>query len=1180
MAASASLTQSTSGNCPAAPSSGDGTSPSRAQQRRTLNDIRTSPAALDRELGTFPPHTPEQTQALKLARKDVIEFYAALTEKSKSWFLGHGNLENVDLELWLELLEPHLGKLGVSSEGYGLSLQLQSSLKYGQTDRDRVCREIICTSDLAISTKLHFLGKSDRNLRMLVAHAVADSRDARTRQLFKQHIQDEASHEREFWLRAGVLTPRDYCQPVLRLQDISQLSPAMITKLGRQQVELTLLGQGEPATLNALEEKLSLLDKKLFDFDRAKEQIAAKRAACASAEVPIDPTITDLWRTACEDAGISPPFALPNWDTLGNPWVSGDPWRDTREFLTWWNAQGTQKYSLNTEQIVQAFYETHQPDVLTAPLVLATLLSRDSLVVKCSHLDNSIGIPSFNRAVILALVNTTTPPPVPEKTDGLALMFDRYHSCLQPWLRQRQDDFLTLLERCLPEAKNNFHPVFLHDIEVVARLLREYKPTECDKILKTIAALPQHNEYEDSPVLHRAVVNSSYHNVLSIPTPGLSIRDETTLYNPQRLFITVPAGNRWIFLEGLKAPEHQVLHDACTLLEEIISNELRVNPSERVPHTDSRMQKISATLGQLKAIDTTSLSETNAIFHNALVPLFDKLLRWRQGKQADIQTIVDIEHSGLARHADPTDTIRIAPGNFLEFIQKKQQQNDSPYLSRDCPVLDQERFKRNLLVMAQIRAETLSKRRPQGRASSSVVAEHQLIPPEIPPLDPNPAVLYRLSQRLLDANQYLTTSLASHMNEDYSYEPLLPGPLADFIAKIKSDPAGPAVRLSTDLAGHGTILPCPHHGSIDPGSVASVLEDIKVAQRPDGTSFIQGGAGFAEFTVTMRGAQAIFDLNSTVTISRVRNYLPTEIYNQLTSPIAPLAELPSALQKAIRRARMMTVTNAASYLQDFVQKKYVYSFDAANSDAYRAFQEERARGATTDHNAYLRMIHALGDGECLGKGVCGQLSTVLLASLRLAGVPSLMTQGYLATEQEIDSNMRHAYVSVLLPRNDGTWRLKPVEATRGGVEELILMHKHEQQRLQTAHAHTTRALHDLEQLTTPQVQTNKWAWLAPDLGDAVLTLTDRDAEIFYAAYCRCREKQLMSVATDSPTTTHIADAYAVLLGSPDDLAERVHHELHGHPHLQEFVRQTITRRNQILERIEASLAEGMLGGGE
>jgi hypothetical protein len=312
-----------------------------------------------------------------------------------------------------------------------------------------------------------------------------------------------------------------------------------------------------------------------------------------------------------------------------------------------------------------------------------------------------------------------------------------------------------------------------------------------------------------------------------------------------------------------------------------------------------------------------------------------------------------------------------------------------------------------------------------------------------------------------------------------------------------------------------------------------------------------------------------------MTYDEARSSLPVDIYNQLTIPIATLEELPASLQEAICAARSMPVAEAADFIEHFVRSNYVYSFEAANSHVYQGFQKDRAAEVVHEENAYLKMIHALGDDKCLGKGVCGQLSTVLFASLRLAGVPCFMTSGYLAAEQEIDENMGHAYVSAVLRTTDGRWRFKILEATGGGVEGLIALQKRELQRLQSIQKSGPHEETALEQSARRHMESNKWSWLVAEFGDSIANLTDHDADIFYVQVMSCRGLE----PNPDPSAADVADAYGALIGSSEDLVSRLDPVFIQYPRIQRIFEIAKERRTEIIKKIEAQLFDDFEVGG-
>lgn len=1166
MTAVASVSSSASGNGPASLRPEDDPCVANGARIKTLDDIRKVVHVADRELTTFPTSPAEQIHTLKIARKEIVEFYSSLSQKAKEIFLKSGHLERVDPELWFELLEPYFENLFDQDELFEL---YSDFLTCPESPRlSRVCREIISLSDLPLRVKFASLRDDDLDLLTLVQESCISTGAIIQHERFKQYILESRTRTKlSYWMRKGVISPERFGD-YLNGDTLLALPPSTITKLSIQFLSLSNLGEFiTNSDLNRIGEKLALIREDVVRTSEAKEKIQAARENLANTCNPIGAETEALWRRACRDAGVLSGLTL-------NDLVSReifDELADCSElpkFLSWYNSLSEEERALSSEQIVSTYESEHQSDSWKVPTFLASILGRDSLPSK--HRILADRWEAFY--IIKSLVHSDTPIPAPESIQGFSAIFDEHHLCIRSWVKKYQKEILTLLEERLAAAlrdrENIAVALVLQDIHAGLLFLKEYKPKECQEMLSRIIETEEYHIFtagEGAP--HRTAVRVAYHQVTSLPRDVAAMKEESQLFDSSKLYWTTPAGNRWIFMEGLEAPKHEVLLHACSLLREITEGELRVNVEERFSKSASLTRRIEAARERIESIDAASLTEVEQIFHAALLPLYGHLELWSKGERPDIEMIVDIENSGLARISEPTDQVKVAAGNHLDFLQKMHHVRGFSCLSRECPVLDSERFTRNLLRMAEISAEVLANRKARDDLGVGSDKRHP-IPPEIPKLNVYPEVLYMLSDTVRGDARYLTTSLYSRMASDYSYIPISEGPLSDFIATITRDDSGEKVRLSVDMASSGTIIPCPHHSAIEPDSVRTLLENFSIAIHPDGGSYLWGGAGFAELSVTLKLPVSSHEFDLFMTCEEARDTLPSDVYNQLTLPIATLEELPAPLQQAILEARSMSVAQAAEFLESFVRDNYTYSFGVANTKAYREFQAQRETldMEAREENAYLKMIHDLGDDTWLGKGVCGQLSTVLLASLRLAGVPCLMTSGYLAAEKEVDENMAHAYVSAVLRTQDGSWRYKILEATGGGIEGLIALQRMELQLLQETELAVRAQRTPVEQSHAIRVEPNKWAWIAEDLGGRITALSNHDADLFYLHVMACLGLQ----AKESPSAEDVANAYGRLIGSVDDRVDSLDAVVQSYPQLRGIMEIAKKHRVDMFAQVEAS----------
>ena len=1125
----------------------------------------------------LPSYTQEQINSLKSARKEVMEFYNSLQAKAKGWFLVCSDLECVDRELWLELVSPHMSATStvIGSDGrFRISEKLKDNLCRDESTLGSISKEIICDSDLPLKKKLPFLGPKDVRFRLLLIDSLSSDRDIVHHHQMKQFLlRDELSHEREFWVRRGVLSLQEISNAIddgtriLSTKDLRDLSPKTLSRLeGLDSWFKNTKWIDDP---EHIKERLKLT--KPFSMEKTGELKAYERhykelqTRHIARKRFITPEITHLWNVACNEGGITPYISL---TALAEDEVLGsrpDTPARIASFLRWWNQQPIDQRSKTYNEILAA-YEVSTGISLNANIPLrplAWMLSTEPLQFRQPALRQMGAERVAMMKTALASHGHTV---VPKGVRGLSDYFDTYHQITRSWLKDNQDEFLQLLQQSLAiveecETNTPGKEDTLTEIHAGALFLREFRPRECAALLLRIQSLPEYAAFTGSlQTPHRAVVYAAYQKVITLSKESVALHRESTLFDSNHLSWELPAGNRWIFMEGLEMPSNTILVHAIEILKSIARDELNIEPSNRIPRSTECCKKIERVLSQLKEVAVTALGEEDRLYLRALTPLYQELLLWANREKEAIEAIIAIQNSGLARPADEPDRVRVAPGNHYDFIQKAHKNSPFDYVYRECPVLNFELYKSNLLALCQA-----SDFKPNRGYLDQRLLQHS---PQIPKLTPNAARLFTVSEELLGDARYLTAALSSRMVSDYSFEPMLSGALADFLTKLPKAATSRAVTLSAELAGNGTTIPCPHHGVVNQGSLRSSLGDTSLTQNPDGSFSLVATAGFGELEIQLSIPTSTQPIAHSASISEVKNALPSEIYSQLTDPIALLGELPTALQDAIIKARSMTIAEGALFLEHFVQENYVFSFDVVHSEAYRRFQQIRQQGEQGERNAYLEMIHSVGDSTCLGKGVCGQLSTVLFASLRLAGIPCLRTSGYLADGTEVDENMFHAYVSALLPTEDGNWTLKVLEATGGGAEGFINFIRRETLRLRKLQtASDTPEVTPFDHLKSPPREERKWGWLDYELSETS-SLTNDDAHVFYTEVTRCRGLK----PNIDPTACDVADSYSALLGSVDEsVFPKVEERFSLYPQLQPLIEKAKRERLAILERILGEL---------
>ena len=154
--------------------------------------------------------------------------------------------------------------------------------------------------------------------------------------------------------------------------------------------------------------------------------------------------------------------------------------------------------------------------------------------------------------------------------------------------------------------------------------------------------------------------------------------------------------------------------------------------------------------------------------------------------------------------------------------------------------------------------------------------------------------------------------------------------------------------------------------------------------------------------------------------------------------LANIEHLPPTLRMALEAIDIehQPLAIAVEQIQALVHQWYEYEFILANpvyKEKYRAFLAKMPY-RDPRRNAYLDFIHSLReeDEDVLGRGVCGQLTTVLMSAFRSRGIPADFGVGFLATQQTITTNDCHAWPVVPMLDERGQVFYKPVEATGGG----------------------------------------------------------------------------------------------------------------------------------------------------
>jgi hypothetical protein len=164
-----------------------------------------------------------------------------------------------------------------------------------------------------------------------------------------------------------------------------------------------------------------------------------------------------------------------------------------------------------------------------------------------------------------------------------------------------------------------------------------------------------------------------------------------------------------------------------------------------------------------------------------------------------------------------------------------------------------------------------------------------------------------------------------------------------------------------------------------------------------------------------------------------------ENHPRLLKPTAPLASLPPLVIEWISWARGSGLPHwqLAQRARDFVIAHYRYDLGFLDSPER---QEQASKPYRGDENRILTMLHAGAGGSCLGRGICLELSAVLLEMLRRARIPAVLASAWMLDMGLIHAP-DHAVVLAYLPAAGGAvWvPLEPSENRMRRSEEEPVM---------------------------------------------------------------------------------------------------------------------------------------------
>ena len=145
----------------------------------------------------------------------------------------------------------------------------------------------------------------------------------------------------------------------------------------------------------------------------------------------------------------------------------------------------------------------------------------------------------------------------------------------------------------------------------------------------------------------------------------------------------------------------------------------------------------------------------------------------------------------------------------------------------------------------------------------------------------------------------------------------------------------------------------------------------------------------------------------------------------LITPTVAMHTLPTKVVDWINLMNSSHLSEAKRALgaQDFIRNNYQYDGGFLDREDVRA---KRSRLSILSGNHHIELLHASGDDEVLGRGVCYELNVLLVELLRHLKIPSLIATGWVLDEGVVDLS-DHLFALALLKSEDGPCLL-PLDA--------------------------------------------------------------------------------------------------------------------------------------------------------
>ncbi|MEM9460253.1 MAG: hypothetical protein AAGF11_39125 [Myxococcota bacterium] len=239
-------------------------------------------------------------------------------------------------------------------------------------------------------------------------------------------------------------------------------------------------------------------------------------------------------------------------------------------------------------------------------------------------------------------------------------------------------------------------------------------------------------------------------------------------------------------------------------------------------------------------------------------------------------------------------------------------------------------------------------------------------------------------------------------------------------ALFGGEPTGATVSWAGRLAPGRSVLPIPLYGDV---TRLEVVDADPSVVRPAGR--LPAGSAL----VDVSGSQSV-QIRYEVGLRRPPTLTDgaTASGEALVRPTLARDDLPGPVRDWIDRNRSPErgAWEQARRAEAFVQRRYVYDLEFRERPEVEREAQALRPGVGNHH---LALLHASGDREVLGRGVCYELNVLVVELLRHLGVPSLVALGWMLDEGFAD-RPDHLFALALVPSVTGPCLL-PLDASTG-----------------------------------------------------------------------------------------------------------------------------------------------------